>query len=368
MSTLKLFKDIHHQSKNFSRDHTPSVNFTNKSIDIFPIHISLSNYQTNPTSIKKRNIRTNSFGYFNTDTFTHGKTINKSKTKSKSKKKTPSTPNQFWKQFPKAKIPFRNPLKKVNSTNKLSCSIHDTNNQLNTLCESNTSDRQCTLSKEAKTKLINIYNEMYTLITSSSNEEEKTIIYEEIDKIYNSVKQNKDKSIIKEIEQLKEENRMIKETNNELLSRMSRIEKQCEMLSKDNERLKNEYKKSSIVLTEMKTSMKSMHSEISKIKKIENTSDFIATIVNDSSKRVNEHNDESSSDNVSLAENTNINETQKYPSTSMSSNITKPSSKLQLNLKNVTDFNDEFLENYSQFSPSWRKEADKMIMRRKANS
>ena len=206
---------------------------------------------------------------------------------------------------------------------------------------------------------------MYTLITSSSNEEEKTIIYEEIDKIYNSVKQNKEKNIFKEIEMLKEENKIIKETNNQLLSRMSVIEKQCEMLSKDNERLKNEYKKSNIVLTEMKSSMKCIHSEISKIKKIENSNDFIATIVNDSSKRVND--ESSSSDNVSLAENINITEAQKNP-TSMSSNITKPSSKLQLNLKNVTDFNEEFLENYNQFSPSWRKEADKMLMRRKANS
>ena len=174
-----------------------------------------------------------------------------------------------------------------------------------------------------------------------------------------------EKNIFKEIEMLKEENKIIKETNNQLLSRMSVIEKQCEMLSKDNERLKNEYKKSNIVLTEMKSSMKCIHSEISKIKKIENSNDFIATIVNDSSKRVND--ESSSSDNVSLAENINITEAQKNL-TSMSSNITKPSSKLQLNLKNVTDFNEEFLVNYNQFSPSWRKEADKMLMRRKANS
>ena len=28
------------------------------------------------------------------------------------------------------------------------------------------------------------------------------------------------------------------------------------------------------------------------------------------------------------------------------------------------DFNDEFLENYNEFSPSWRKEVDKMIQRK----
>ena len=52
-------------------------------------------------------------------------------------------------------------------------------------------------------------------------------------------------------------------------------------------------------------------------------------------------------------------------STSVSSNLTKPSSKLQLNLKGVADFNQEFLENYNDFSPSWRKEADRMLMRGK---
>ena len=83
-------------------------------------------------------------------------------------------------------------------------------------------------------------------------------------------------------------------------------------------------------------------------------------------------NEEDTYDNISLAENININDNPKnnnnygnYVSTSVSSNLTKPSSKLQLNLKGVADFNQEFLENYNDFSPSWRKEADRMLMRGK---
>ena len=41
-----------------------------------------------------------------------------------------------------------------------------------------------------------------------------------------------------------------------------------------------------------------------------------------------------------------------------------------INLENIAnnkvhDFNDEFLENYEDFSPSWRREVDKMNQRKK---
>ena len=45
-----------------------------------------------------------------------------------------------------------------------------------------------------------------------------------------------------------------------------------------------------------------------------------------------------------------------------SSNEVKQVKTFGLNLSNLPrqDFNDEFMANYSEFSPSWRKEADKM--------
>ncbi len=47
-----------------------------------------------------------------------------------------------------------------------------------------------------------------------------------------------------------------------------------------------------------------------------------------------------------------------------SSNEVKQVKTFGLNLSNLPrqDFNDEFMANYSEFSPSWRKEADKMTM------
>ena len=47
------------------------------------------------------------------------------------------------------------------------------------------------------------------------------------------------------------------------------------------------------------------------------------------------------------------------------SSKTNPSSKLNLNFEKNNDFNDEFLDNYKDFSPSWRKEADKIIKKNK---
>ena len=41
-----------------------------------------------------------------------------------------------------------------------------------------------------------------------------------------------------------------------------------------------------------------------------------------------------------------------------------PNTKLQLNLPKPMDFNQEFFDHYEEFSPSWRKEADKIIQKR----
>ena len=72
--------------------------------------------------------------------------------------------------------------------------------------------------------------------------------------------------------------------------------------------------------------------------------------------------------NISLAENININPEyfkNKHVMISNDSSKTNPSSKLNLNFEKNNDFNDEFLDNYNDFSPSWRKEADKIIKKNK---
>ena len=426
MKKLNLYK-TNSKTKNLSRDNTPIIKFTNKSIEAFPHQLNLADMTTTKSiNIQKRNLRTNSFGYTNTETFPHErnssskKAITRKKTKSQNKNKNTNTlttsSSQLSKKFPIAKIPFQNRLKKVQSNHKIypktlnkskdNCLQHSfvqvprLNQRLNTHSNNyelssyeggseKSSDRQqATLGQVAKTKLLSIYNDLLSLVTSSS-ENERILIFEELDKIYSTIvsqfdhkneemSQKKIKSVVKE-------NQEIKSQNVELCKKIAQLEKKCDVVIKDNEKLKKDFIQSNQSLQEMRNTMSFFHSELNKIKKIHNSNDFIEHIVKGkgsksekdlgddlSNPNTTKRNEEDTYDNISLAENININDNPKNNnnygncvSTSVSSNLTKPSSKLQLNLKGVADFNQEFLENYNDFSPSWRKEADRMLMRGK---
>ena len=85
-------------------------------------------------------------------------------------------------------------------------------------------------------------------------------------------------------------------------------------------------------------------------------------------------------ENISLADNSNINEELYNNILNKNKNIIKQMKRNQsgkllktkedvgnLNFSNKVggfNFNDEFLKNYEYFSDSWRKEADKMLQRR----
>lgn len=395
MRKLNLIK-TNSKKKIASRDSTPIIKFTNKSIDGFPRQISISDYSTTKsTTIQKRNQRTNSsFGYMNTETFQRERTSSKntlghSKPKSLNKNKRnnelASSTNQLWKKFPMSKIPFQNKIKKVQSNSKINPRINiskDTITQHSFIQPSNLQQRLNTnndtsgyaitsseksserLSNEKKNKLNNVYNEVVDLV-SSAKEGEKELIIEELEKIYKTVVVNED-STKDEMNKILEENKMIKEKNRELCKKIALIEKRCDFVIKDNEKLRKNFEQSNQALEKMKSTMSYFNSELNKLKQQQSKTEEINEIKSeDPSNQIYEE----SLDNISLAENLNIND-QKINgvSTSVSSNLTKPSSKLQLNLKGVTsDFNQEFLENYSDFSPSWRKEADKMMMRNKKN-
>ena len=84
----------------------------------------------------------------------------------------------------------------------------------------------------------------------------------------------------------------------------------------------------------------------------------------------NGYEEEESLNNISLGNNLNISENKKdFQSNgiNINSNINnnninpKP---INLNFEQPKDFNEEFLQNYDQFSPSWRNEVDKMNARR----
>ena len=93
MKKLNLYK-TNSKTKNLSRDNTPIIKFTNKSIEAFPHQLNLADMTTTKSiNIQKRNLRTNSFGYTNTETFPHErnssskKAITRKKTKSQNKNK-----------------------------------------------------------------------------------------------------------------------------------------------------------------------------------------------------------------------------------------------------------------------------------------
>lgn len=423
MKKLNLYK-TNSKAKNLSRDNTPIIKFTNKSIEAFPHQLNLADMTTTKSiNIQKRNLRTNSFGYTNTETFPHErnssskKAITRKKTQSHNKNKNTltSSSSQLFKKFPIAKIPFQNRLKKVQSNHKIypkalnkskdNClqhsfvqiprlhqrlNTHSNNQELSSFeggSEKSSERQQATLGQVAKTKLLAIYNDLLALVSSSS-ENERILIFEELDKIYSTIisqfDHKNDKISQINIKSVFKENQEIKSQNMELCQKIAQLEKKCDIVIKDNEKLKKDFIQSNQSLQEMQNTMSFFHSELNKIKKIHNSNDYVENIVKRkgsksekdlgddlSGPNTTKRNEEDTYDNISLAENLNINDNHKnnnygnYVSTSVSSNLTKPSSKLQLNLKGVSDFNQEFLENYNDFSPSWRKEADRMLMRGK---
>ena len=82
-----------------------------------------------------------------------------------------------------------------------------------------------------------------------------------------------------------------------------------------------------------------------------------------SSERIKEESDS----NISIGNNLNINLERNNNQNNIfsnSSNLTKPSSTLNFNFDKNKGFQEEFLQNYDEFSPSWREEVDKMMQRK----
>ena len=135
-------------------------------------------------------------------------------------------------------------------------------------------------------------------------------------------------------------------------------------ISKENKNLKNDLANKDIEIKELQDSVNYFLKELKNPKKTN-----ILNNIKEESKK-SERTEEDDSINISLGDNLNIqvqNINNKQNNLKNNLNVIKPNSKLNLNFDKNKDFNEEFLENYDEFSPSWRKEADKMRQRKKGN-
>ena len=131
-----------------------------------------------------------------------------------------------------------------------------------------------------------------------------------------------------------------------------------ENITKDNKTLKNDLANKDLVIKELQNKMNDFINKFKNINKIN---------LNNEENKSSERNEDDDAFNISLGDNLNINvENIKNKNILINndSNKTKPSSKLNLNIGKNKDFNEEFLENYDKFSPSWRREADRMMQRK----
>ena len=131
-------------------------------------------------------------------------------------------------------------------------------------------------------------------------------------------------------------------------------------ISKDNKILKNDLANKNLIIKELQNKMNNF------IKEFQNIIQINLNNINEENKS-SERNEVDDAFNISLGDNLNINVgniKNKNILISNDSNKTKPSSKLNLKIGKNKDFNEEFLENYDKFSPSWRREPDKMMQRK----
>ena len=220
------------------------------------------------------------------------------------------------------------------------------------------------LSKEQiKFKIDEINNQISELI-NQANEYDKEFVYNELGKSYCSIIkiQNQD-SLNDIINNLFKDNQILKQENNELNKNLEKIENILQILSKDNKLLKNNLLTKDLEIKELQNSMNNLSKEFQNIK----NANFNILNIKDENKNSSRVNLDDSI-NISIGDNLNVNTEylkNKHVIISNDSSKTNPSSKLNLNFEKNNDFNEEFLENYNEFSPSWRKEVEKIMKKNK---
>ncbi len=218
------------------------------------------------------------------------------------------------------------------------------------------------LSKEdINSKIEKINNELCDLMNNVNNEQKK-FIFQEIEKKFNVllIKHNINYSNV--IDNLINDNNILKEQNKEFNNKLELIEKNLRNIKQENKLIKENLINKNKIINDIQNNIILFTEEFNKIKNKNDTNNLKEDFTS------GRKNEEESDSNISLSDNLNININKYNYNNNIKSNgsvLTKPSSKLNLNIEKNKDFNDEFLENYNEFSPSWRKEVDKMLERKK---
>ena len=220
---------------------------------------------------------------------------------------------------------------------------------------------------------------------------ELDIIYKNVFHEYNSSMNNGNKSSNNSDNNIHSNssanNNTTDDSNNNIFNKLDAINSKCEYIQAENSKLKKLIPEKSETFEDVKESIKNFKEEINKIKK--NTSTTIPTNKNQKHNNNNINNKPKFPlKNVSLnlqlvqkvknldkgiysdSQRNNINSRSNDTIINTNENVDQSLKMNDLNLKKIPnntihDFNQEFLENYNDFSPSWRREVDKMNQRRK---
>ena len=241
-------------------------------------------------------------------------------------------------------------------------------------------------------KNINIYNEIVNIIQALNYEKQKIFLndFKSYLNILNKIKKNNKDIIINEND-LKEiqksgsilgnilyQNFKFRQKNEQLELQMNNIMKELNEIKQDEKDNKKEIENKNKIIKELNDKIDLFSIEMNKMKNI------ILNLNNKANKDINQSlvikNSQVDLENISLADNININE-ELY--NNILNNAKKNMKQLKRNKsgKNIktkdnlgilnfsskvgnNNFNDEFLKNYDYFSDSWRKEADKMLQRK----
>ena len=243
-------------------------------------------------------------------------------------------------------------------------------------------------------KNINIYNEIVNIIQALNDEKQKIFLneFKSYLNILNKIKKNNKDIIINE-DDLKEiqksgsilgnilyQNFKFRQKNEQLELQMNNIMKELNEIKQDEKDNKKEIENKNKIIKELNDKIDLFSIEMNKMKNII----LNLNLNNKANKDINQSlvikNSQVDLENISLADNININE-ELY--NNVLNNAKKNMKQLKRNKsgKNIktkdnlgilnfsskvgnNNFNDEFLKNYDYFSDSWRKEADKMLQRR----
>ena len=233
------------------------------------------------------------------------------------------------------------------------------------------------INKKRSNKKFNIINEINNIIQTSNEEKQKLILneFKLFLNILNKIKFNKNNDINinkNDLPLIKKggifgfiiyQNYKFRQKNEELENKLNNINSQIEELKKNKKDIKQELENKDTIIKNLNDKMDIFNKEMVKMKNIINN--------------INIKNSIGDLENISIAENSNINNellfneknnsNKKMKKNKSGKNLKKNDNLEILNFSNKVgsaNFNDEFLKNYENFSESWRKEVDKMLQRR----